>query len=422
MARSPKLSGTSAIAHWYGYYAGYSAGFVRDVLLDINLSEDATVLDPWNGAGTTTDVAASMGLRSTGFDLNPVMVLVARARLLDSSVSGSLAALTEEILESVSYQVEHSEADPLSAWMVPSSCVHVRGIEQGIQRVLVDHSTYAPLIHSARFDGISGLAAFFYVALFDIVKVMLRRFRATNPAWIKFPESAHGRVRPSARVIEQEFRAAVERLTLQVAAKSDGGMRATGTILHGNAKKLPLRDASVDAVLTSPPYCTRIDYVITTLPELAVMGYTPRGDEVQALRREMLGTPTMETQRPRGDLPREAAKVLKKIKAHRSISSATYYHRCFEQYFSQLHSSLCELRRVVKPKGVCGVVVQDSYYKDLHVDLAKVTADLASDSGFELEQQHDFPVRRTKAAMNPRARVYRDRFDATESLLLLRPA
>ena len=46
-----------------------------------------------------------------------------------------------------------------------------------------------------------------------------------------------------------------------------------------------------DLILGSPPYCTRIDYVISTLPELAVLGYC--NEDLAVLRASMLGTPTM---------------------------------------------------------------------------------------------------------------------------------
>ena len=47
---------------------------------------------------------------------------------------------------------------------------------------------------------------------------------------------------------------------------------------------------------TLPPYCTRIDYIIASRPELAVLGY--REDDLHALRREMVGTPTIRRETP----------------------------------------------------------------------------------------------------------------------------
>ena len=66
---------------WYRYYAGYSAGFVEQALKE-SASTAKLVLDPWNGTGTTTVVAASKNVPAIGFDLNPALVVVSRARAI----------------------------------------------------------------------------------------------------------------------------------------------------------------------------------------------------------------------------------------------------------------------------------------------------------------------------------------------------
>lgn len=46
---NPKVGATSdPVDSWYRYYAGYSAGFVEQVLLGRPSAPDM-VLDPWNG-------------------------------------------------------------------------------------------------------------------------------------------------------------------------------------------------------------------------------------------------------------------------------------------------------------------------------------------------------------------------------------
>jgi SAM-dependent methyltransferase len=422
MARSPKL-GPAASPHWYGYYAGYSADFVSDVLEEVGVSETDVVLDPWNGSGTTTGIASAMGVRAHGFDLNPAMVLVARARLLDASVVDSLAALTEELVE----RANEAEAfvldpEPLGAWMSPASCAHVRRLERAIQRVLIDHDSYEVLAKTERLESVSSLAALYYVALFEVVKGLIQRFRPTNPAWMKFPDSPRARIRPSQDTIQTEFRDAVDRLAAGVRTQMSDVARGYVNVAKADSKALPLDDGSITVTLTSPPYCTRIDYVVTTLGELAVMGYRPDGPEIASLRNAMLGTPTIDRKQDLDELSGEAAATLQRIERHRSVASATYYRRCFEQYFSQLLASLREIRRVTAPQGTCGIVVQDSYYKDIHVDLQAIVVDLAGACDWRLERRSDFDVPHTKAAMNPRARAYRQSFDAIESLLVFKPA
>lgn len=65
---------------WFPYYAGFSEAFASSAIASCNLKGAMTVLDPWNGSGTTTSAARRLGHCAIGFDLNPVMVVVARAR------------------------------------------------------------------------------------------------------------------------------------------------------------------------------------------------------------------------------------------------------------------------------------------------------------------------------------------------------
>ena len=75
---------------FFPYYAGFPELFARDLLQSAKLPRGAVILDPWNGSGTTTYVASGFGMTSIGIDLNPVMIIVAHARLLPPSEADHL--------------------------------------------------------------------------------------------------------------------------------------------------------------------------------------------------------------------------------------------------------------------------------------------------------------------------------------------
>jgi hypothetical protein len=139
----------------------------------------------------------------------------------------------------------------------------------------------------------------------------------------------------------------------------------------GDSRSLSLEASSVDAVVSSPPYCTRIDYGVATRPELAVLG---AGEEdIKLLRNLMVGTPTMTGERGSpehwGDT---AAAFLAGVAAHGSKASGGYYTKYFLQYYAGMWSSLGELRRVMRNGAPAILVVQDNYYKDLHNDAPQI--------------------------------------------------
>jgi DNA modification methylase len=65
---------------WYNYYAGYSHTFTKAIIETCELNKDSVILDPWNGAGTSTLVASMSGYHSIGVDLNPVMKVISTAK------------------------------------------------------------------------------------------------------------------------------------------------------------------------------------------------------------------------------------------------------------------------------------------------------------------------------------------------------
>jgi len=400
---------------WYRYYAGYSADLVSEVLA--GLPEGETVLDPWNGTGTTTVMAARHGRPTRGFDVNPALVVVAKARLLGNSVAASIGALTDDIIAHAS-PVPVPD-DPLLFWFDISCAEQIRGLQTSTDRLLVASDDTTSKTAEA-VDAMSSLAAFFYVALFRTVRLLAAPTTGTNPTWWKKPAEAV--LTPEPNAVKETFRQAAQELSRGLhGARLDGPVRAVVTT--GDSRKLPLEDDAVGAALTSPPYCTRIDYAIATLPELAVLR---TGDtDVRVLRDRMVGTPTVTGRRGQpGEWGPAAATFLGQVTAHPSKASSTYYLKFFEQYYAAMWESIGELRRVCRPGGTAVLIVQDNHYKDVHNDTPGILREMAAMAGFGSAERHDFAISRTMAAMNPRVRAYRSGSSALESVLVLsfRPA
>jgi hypothetical protein len=394
---TPKLA--AARANWYRYYAGYSTQFVRGVLDHLDLPKGATVLDPWNGSGTTTATASQAGFSVTGYDTNPALVIVALARQLDVGINKSLNALTTDLLKHAREEAPDAPTEPLASWFDIGTAARLRGLERAIQRTQVDDGTIRSVADTG-VERISTLAAFFYVALF--VKVGGAGDELVSRSWDQ---------------IDAAFQQAVAHLT---PTRQIAGVDVVQTLEVGDSTDLPANDHSIDATVTSPPYCTRIDYVKATLPELAVLGFGK--EKLAALRDSMVGTPTMWNATP----PAEPAwgtrvnELLAQIEKHPSKASAGYYRKYFTQYFDSMWRSLGEISRVSGADAPIVLVVQDSYYKNIHVDLAAILVEMIDRLGWTGIEQIPFSMPVTKAAINPGARAYRTSFAATETVIIAR--
>jgi hypothetical protein len=125
---SPKVGASrDPVDSWYRYYAGYSASFVEQALNN-SAAKARLVLDPWNGTGTTTVVAASNNVAAVGFDVNPALVVIARARLLGAGVWASIEPLGADVVAHAT-SVRRRE-DPLRFWFTPKAAASIRGLQQ----------------------------------------------------------------------------------------------------------------------------------------------------------------------------------------------------------------------------------------------------------------------------------------------------
>lgn len=380
---------------------------------------DAVILDPWNGAGTTTQLAREKGCLSIGFDINPAMVTVAKARLLHPNVRESLASLCVDVVRKADASAKRpiDVTEPLLRWLSPATSSAFRRIERAIEELLVDHPSPEPLARCESLDHISSLAAFFYTALFRATRRSLRKFQSSNPTWIKGAASPGDRIRLDDTIVFDSFKSSCLEMIADMKLDTSDHADTKCRIELASSTKLPLGDNTIHAVITSPPYCTRIDYAIATWPELAIMGATE--EDVDALRRRMLGTTTVprETSGVQKSWGATCLSTLERVTSHASKASKTYYRRNLIQYFDGLSRSCSEIARVLSTRGTLVLVVQDSYYKDVHIDLPAIVEEMAGKRGLVRKARQDFQIAQTRAAVNTRAKQYRAAASATESVL-----
>lgn len=346
------------------------------------------------------------------------MAVVAKARCAHVPAPSILKRATNDVLRCSTAIDGRSDIDPLATWLQPRSVAAVREVEWGIQRAISHGRRYATVKQSG-VDSLSELGAFFYVALFRTVRQILKPFFSSNPTWIKRPHSSRERLGPGAEMVREMFKRQIDEMASCHQARSPWPGPSVRLFGVASSEKLPLSDGSVGCVLGSPPYCTRIDYAIATSPELAVLGFDLELD-LDGLRRGLIGTPTVPpgNPEPAEDMGGSCLEFLKALRRHSSKASSTYYYKNHVQYFLSIRASLLEIRRVLKPAGYCVLVVQDSYYKNLHNDLPAIFVQMASAQRFRLLEKKDFPLSRTLAGINPGTQEYRKSCSATESVLI----
>lgn len=395
-------------ARLFPYYAGYSAVFAGTLFASLQLDPLTRVLDPWNGAGVTTHTARRFGVRALGQDLNPVMVLIAKAEALSLREVGSLGSTVRTILGATrSFRLGTNKDDPLNLWFSPATSRSLRSIETAIRATLTKLPEEVSERSASKFSEVSSIGAFFYVALFLTARSMLGKFRASNPTWTKSPEKPHLRKHATRTAVRTLFLEHCRRLSSLLAAHSFNSHDASYVRIRvGNSESLAAPDSSVDFVLTSPPYCTRIDYAKATEIELSVLGIS--GENFSALRQSLMGTSSIRSEVLLADARwgKTCNQFLRRMHAHASKASKTYYYKNHLQYFQSLFNSLREIARVLVPSGKCVIVIQDSYYKEVRNDVPKMLVEMAAVHGLALSRKVVFASKRSMADVNKRAKKY----------------
>ena len=395
---------------WHPYYAGYSEQFVVDVLQCLSEPSDI-VLDPWNGSGTTTFASQKMGRLSIGIEINPVMTIHARAKSLQLvKKSQELRALRNKLIEiaSRSYRERTYRTDSLSIFASAEVIDILLSLRDTVFSKLVNINcpkfTQAILTKNPRISYGSDIQSFFLSAIFRVFRKVGNFEKGSNPTWLKIKNKV---TTYSQKDILNIFNEIVEDMIEDLSRSLQDEYKANDFLtINGDSCQLPIKDCSIDLVITSPPYCTRIDYAVSTKPELLLLGFTD--EQFDTLRRATTGAPvivdkTIEKERAWGSTCNH---FLAEVSQHNSKASRSYYLPNYLQYFRDIFVSMKEICRVIKDSGKAAIVVQSSYFKDIELPLGEIYKEMGLSLGMKAEIARREIVKQHMAHINSKSKEY----------------
>jgi DNA modification methylase len=414
----------SASGKSYPYYAGFSEDFVRDVLAGAMLPDGARVLDPWNGSGTTVKAATEFGVIADGFDLNPVMVIVARARLSRTAdfclATGFISDVVGKCLDT---PPSMRDGDPLDDWMGAATVSQLRKVVSEALQANSDEYINKTRAVNELVDVLPTWRCLVILAVFRSVKAQLGIRDGSNPTWTTLPEPSARRELDINHVLATVSGEINNIRSILINGQSDeqDEVELMPTVRCASSEEIPLDDNTIDLVVTSPPYCTRIDYAKATLIELAVLGLSANAVDSD-LRRALIGTTSIKKSQPERNLAWGATciGILDYVYSHSSKGSRSYYYKNFLQYFDSMFNSMRELARVCKRGAFLNIVVQESFYKEMKIDLPLILCEMGAGVGLSTQREIAFPVRLSMVNINTRSRRYREHSDVDEKVLILK--
>jgi DNA modification methylase len=352
------------------------------------------VLDPMVGSGTTMVEAYLSGRRGIGFDIDPLAMLVSKvkvssldveqiAQVASLTVKRAQQAITERRNELSKKLEEHWDAKTrkfVNYWFAPETQVELLALVNEIGQIEEE-----PIRAFFELTFSSVIITKHSVSLaFDLAHTRPHRAKVAYNQdgdvilGHNLVDSESSRVKLLTKTLRSPLDVFKKRLKQNL---KDLQMTQMGDfepqIGFGDAQSLPLDEASVDLIVTSPPYAAMaIDYMRAHKFSLVWLGY-PIYDLGQK-RKEYIGGEAV-TEVDYEDLPTETSEVVSDI-SHVDEKKGRVLHR----YYSEMTRTLQEMFRVLKPGKAAIVVVGNSTMRDKDTRTEACLADIGRTIGFEV--------------------------------------
>jgi hypothetical protein len=323
------------VYNWFQFKEGFSRDLVFLLVEVWGLGGRDLVLDPFVGCGTTSLACKELGINSIGYDVHPIMLFASRVKLRDYN-AGELRTATRELMKS---KFERPEVE------VPSFVARVFR-----KPVLEDITFFKRKIQEVKDDA---TREFMLLALMNA---------AMRCSWAHKDGAA---IKVVKRPVPP-FRKALKRQLLRMCNDVERfeGKASRAQVEHCDARKLKLADGSIDAVITSPPYLNKLEYIYAYRIEQQLLGLgAPALGQLIGVREEGAVEDFSEVEKFVEGKPLEA-----------------------KLYFKDMFTALKELYRVCKPGAKLALVTSDACSPEGVIEVCVPLSELAKRAGFKAKR------------------------------------
>jgi hypothetical protein len=149
----------------------------------------------------------------------------------------------------------------------------------------------------------------------------------------------------------------------------------------GDARRLEVGRASIDLVLTSPPYLNAIDYMRCSKFSLVWMGHSVK--ELRAIRGASVGAEASSEQALEADWVKA---LIRQLGLRPSLSRR--HNALLARYVWDMGAAMAEVSRVLKGGGRAVYVVGDSTVRGTFIRNSSIIAAVAQEHGLTLRSRH----------------------------------
>ena len=365
-----------AIHNWYQYTQGFSSALVEFLLEELKIKKMDTIVDPFSGCGTTILVCRQRGLKSIGFDVSPLMVWVAKVKISRWNANEIETILKTFKRPNSNYLQNKTESiSAFQDYLNKAYSSHILKQITSISGFLSELS-----IEEKAKD-------FFMLGMVGIMEQISQirkhgshyRFMLNNEN-VGLQKLNIPVVDPNTNIWPIYWKRLLDMLD-DIRDFTFPPKIPSCNVYLRDARDTLLESASIDAVITSPPYLNRNNYISQQKAELAILGLVSTKDEYKKLVQKTFRSHTDSDLEncPHSNFS-HVNKILKAIKLTKGNNPKIPH--MIAGYFEDLSSTLRELYRILKPGGVCAFVVGNTRWGGVVAPVDHLLMMMAESWGF----------------------------------------
>lgn len=344
-----------------------------------------TVLDPMMGSGTTIVESLLAGRRGIGLDLDPLALRLTRVKITAGDLfklkdagekviaeANTLLSNRSAVEREMALRYDDRTKEFIGYWFLPQTQLELTALMLAIQRVKDKQAhRFLELIFSSIIVTKSGGVS-----------------RALDLAHSR-PHLDKNKVPKNA--VEQ-FVVRLRKGLASIAQVKVG--EVSSFPIAGDARLMPLGSATIDLIVTSPPYANAIDYMRAHKFSLVWFGHEI--SELTKLRANYIGSERIvEPESP--PLPDRAEETIKTLSELDKKKASI-----LRKYFVEIGLVANEMYRVLKDNSAAIIVVGTSTMRGINVHTHLCLADISAGVGFDVVGIAERQLDRNKRMMPAR--------------------
>lgn len=350
---------TAYITHGYHRYPAKFIPQIVSRLAEKYTKEGDLIVDPFGGCGTTLVESKVMGRPSVGVDINPVAVLITKAKITPiepQKIEKAFIALKAKLdTYNKDTKVKAPEHERIDYWFKPEEKRKLAFIFTEISK-LKDQD----------------IRDFFFCAFSNILKncsIWLQKSnkptrdpnKKPSDPMLTFYKQIKVMMKGNARFYEL--------------AKEKNHLEIPSQVYCTDARTIPVKDNSVSLIVTSPPYVTSYEYADLYQLTALWLEYTR---DLSDFRKRFIGT----SYHNKKDLVlnSELAEKIRNELLKKDKKTAEEV----STYFSEMNQVFAEMKRMLKKGGKTCIVIGNTSLKGVEILNAEVFAEQLQNLGLKI--------------------------------------